>query len=129
MKIAFSQMVFQKATTMEGTRNKIQLIEKKLGEYREKIGREIDEVLKVTVIQGMMDPETAREARRNKVEPNYEKMKGFVEELYHEERSREFVMIDEVKTPMKPNSTSVSHVDNAANAAPDPNGLGEEHCR
>ena len=111
LRFAFQQMVFQKSTTMEGTRKLIQAMEKKISEYREKTGKEMDELLKTTVIHGAMDSETGREVRRNRVELTYEKIKGFVEELYQEEQNRAYATRVEVKKT-KPDAMEVGNLNN-----------------
>ena len=55
LRFAFQQMVFQKCANLDGTRRLIQAMEKKISEYREKTGKEMDEVLKALVIHGAMD--------------------------------------------------------------------------
>ena len=90
LRFAFQQLVYQKSSSMEGTRKLLQIMEKKMCEYREKTGKEMDEVLKTTVLHGAMDSETGREMRRNRIELTFDKMKGFIEELYIEEQSRDY---------------------------------------
>ena len=92
LRFAFQQMVFQKSTNMEGTRKLITVMEKKIMEYREKTGKELDDVLKTTVLHGAVDSETAREIRRNRIEITYDKMKSFIEELYQEELCRDYAV-------------------------------------
>ena len=79
LRFAFQQMVFQKSGCMDDTRKLISILEKKIVDYREKTGKELDEVLKTTVLHGAIDAETAREVRRSEVELTYEKMKAFIE--------------------------------------------------
>ena len=118
LRFAFQQMVFQKSTSIEGTRKLIQAMEKKISEYREKTGKEMDEVLKTTVIHGAMDAETGREVRRNRVVLSYDKIKGFIEELYQEEQNRMYATVTEGKKP-KVDAMDVGNI-NALNGREDP---------
>ena len=116
LRFAFQQMVFQKCTNLEGTRKLIQAMEKKISEYREKTGKEMDEVLKALVIHGAMDAETGREVRRNRVEHTYAKIKGFIEELYQEEQNREYSMVSDTKKTKNDHKTDAMDVSHLAGA-------------
>ena len=59
LRFAFQQMVFQKSSNMEETRKLITVLEKKIVEYREKTGKELDAVLKTIVLHGAVDAEAA----------------------------------------------------------------------
>ena len=91
LRFAFQQLVFKKCSDLGATKAFIQILDRKIKEFQDKVGKPMDEVLKTTVLHGAMDPDTAREARRTKVETTYSGLKSFVMELHQEEMGRNYV--------------------------------------
>ena len=78
------------AKNMKETRATIAGMDKRLADYREKIGRDMGDDLKDRVMQAILDEATSKEVDRSRIGHAYRDVKAFIDELYYADQSRTY---------------------------------------
>ena len=88
---AFQEKTRTKCADLASTRKLALELDRLIVQYNETTGKPMDDIIKVTVLHGAMDSETAREMARNMKEgeePSYKDAREYIEKLYRVDASR-----------------------------------------
>lgn len=88
LRFSLQQLLFQECNTIIETMCLLRTMDTNISEHRDKTAKELDEVLKIALTHGAMGAESYHEVRHSHVELEFGKIKGFVEDLYHEDEEK-----------------------------------------